>query len=240
FVVLWRERISSREGAIALVSGGLVAAWAVLAIELARAGSFQPAAGEAFPPLGRSLVLTLVAMITCLGISASLRGLLSRQSSLIRLHLWRFLGLVFLILMARRQLPALFALPAGIGDILIAATAPWIAHGIDTPRGRRRAIIWNLLGMTDLVVAVGLGITTNPGAAHVFNTTPSSEILTRFPMALVPAFLVPLALTLHGVSLWQLFGRKWARRSVERRNVSRGLTGPAGEVWRPAPHSSRS
>ena len=44
-------------------------------------------------------------------------------------------------------LPALWALPAGIGDILIAVTAPWIARHVDSVRGKRRAIIWNLLGM---------------------------------------------------------------------------------------------
>jgi hypothetical protein len=31
--------------------------------------------------------------------------------------------------------------------------------------------------------------------------------MTRFPMALVPTFLVPLAFVLHFVSLWQLLGR---------------------------------
>ncbi len=234
FLVLWRERTSSREGWIALASGGVLAAWAILATALARARSFETPDGGTFPPLGRGLVLTLLALAACVAASPSLRGLLSRQSSLILLHLWRFLGFVFLILMAQGQLPALFALPAGIGDILVAATAPWIARGLGTPRGRRRAILWNLLGMADLIVAVGLGVTTNPGAAHLFNTTPSSVILTRFPIVLVPAFLVPLALTLHGVSLWQLFGRKWVRRSVERRRASRGLSSPAGGVWRPA------
>ena len=221
FVVMWRERTSSREASVALTTGALLAGWAVLAVRLARAGFFQPAPGEGFPPLGRSLVLTIIGVTASLVASAGLRRLLSSQSSLVRLHLWRFLGVVFLALMVQNRLPALFALPAGIGDILIAATAPAIARGIDTPRGRHRAILWNLLGMTDLIVALGLGITTNPGPAHVFNTTPSSEILTRFPMVLVPAFLVPLAFALHCVSLWQLLGWRWASGSVERRSVSR-------------------
>ena len=61
----------------------------------------------------------------------------------------------FLLLMAGGQMPALWALPAGVGDVLVAATAPWIARDVHSPRGRRRAIVWNLLGMADLVVAVG-------------------------------------------------------------------------------------
>jgi hypothetical protein len=65
--------------------------------------------------------------------------------------------------------------------------------------------------MADLVVAVALGVMTSPGPAHVFRTTPTSEFATQFPLALVPTFLVPLAFTLHVVSLWQLLGGRWER-----------------------------
>ena len=51
---------------------------------------------------------------------------------------------------------------------------------------------------------------TSPGAAQVFHTTPTSELVTRFPLALVPTFLVPLAFVLHVISLWQLLGGPWA------------------------------
>ena len=100
--------------------------------------------------------------------------------------------------------PALWAIPAGVGDVLIGASAFWVAARLDSPGGRRRAVIFNLLGLLDLVVAIGLGVTTNPGAAQLFHTTPSAELLTRFPLALVPGFLVPLAFMVHFVSLWQL------------------------------------
>ena len=79
-------------------------------------------------------------------------------------------GVVFLVLMARGQMPALWALPAGIGDILVAVTAPWVARHVGMPAGKRRAIIWNLFGMADLIVAVGLGIMTSPGRTKVFET----------------------------------------------------------------------
>ena len=72
------------------------------------------------------------------------------------------------------------------------------------------------------IVAVGLGIMTNPGPTQVFYTTPTSEMVTRFPLALVPTFLVPLAFILHVISLWQLLGGTWARQSVERRSALPG------------------
>jgi len=160
-------------------------------------------------------VVVLLVVAISLAVSPSLRCLLSRQANLIRLHLWRFEGIVFLILMVQGQMPALWALPAGIGDILVAGTATWIAGHLDSPGGSRRAITWNLLGIADLIVAVALGIMTNPGPTQVFYTTPTSEMVTRFPLALVPAFLVPLAFILHVISLWQLLGGTWARKSVQ-------------------------
>ena len=209
FLVLWRERTSTRDARIAIVSGGVLSLWAVVAAVLAYRGFFQPRDAESVPLVGLNLIVVLPVLFVSLATSTSLRRLLTQQANLIRLHLWRLVGIVFLVLMVRGQVPALWALPAGIGDILVAVTAPWIARDVDTPRGRRRAIIWNLLGIADLIVAVGLGIMTSPGPTQVFHTVPTSEFMTHFPMALVPTFLVPLAFALHVISLWQLLGRAW-------------------------------
>jgi hypothetical protein len=212
FLVLWRERTSDRESRIALISGVGLAGWATVTTMLARRGAFQQRDPNSLPPLGITLVLVLVILAVVLLASPSLRRLLTNQKNLILLNLWRLVGVVFLMLMANGQMPALWALPAGIGDVIVGAAAPWIARDVETPQGRRRAIIFNLFGMADLVVAVGLGTMTNPEPAQVFQTTPTSELATQFPLAQVPAFLVPLAFTLHVVSLWQLFGGTWVPR----------------------------
>lgn len=145
--------------------------------------------------------------------SPSLRALLANQRHLILLNLWRLVGVVFLMLMANGQMPALWVLPAGIGDVVVGVLAPWIARHVETAAGRRRAILFTLFGMADLVVAVGLGIMTSPGPAQLFHTTPTSELATRFPLVLVPTFLVPLAFMLHVSSLWQLLDRPWVSSS---------------------------
>jgi hypothetical protein len=90
--------------------------------------------------------------------------------------------------------------------------------------------------MLDLIVAVGLGIATSPGLLRVFHTTPTSALATQFPLALVPAFLVPLAFTIHVISLSQLLGTSWARTPEARRTAARGSTAAAGEAWRTASH----
>jgi hypothetical protein len=210
FMVLWRERASARQKWVAIISGTLLAGWAIAAAVLAVRGSFRPPDLQSAPPIGIHLAIVLIALTLCLSFSKSLRSLLSNQKNLIRLNLWRLVGVVFLILMAKGQMPALWALPAGIGDVIVGATAPWVASRVAAPGGRRLAILFNLFGMADLIVAVGLGIMTSPGPTRVFHTTPTSELATQFPLALVPTFLVPLAFMLHVVSLWQLFGKTWA------------------------------
>src|SRR5262245_48340370 len=141
--------------------------------------------------------------------SPSLRSVLANQRNLGRLNVWRLVGAVFVALMFTNQVPALWALPAGLGDVAIGATAFWVASRLDAPGGTRRAIIFNLLGLLDLVVAVGLGMNMSPGPTQVLKLTPSGEVLTHFPLVLVPTFLVPLAITLHVVSLVQLRGATW-------------------------------
>jgi hypothetical protein len=208
-LVMWRGRTSAHQSRIAVVSGVVLAAWAIVTTMLARRGFFEQSDPNKLPPLGITLVLVLLALAVCLLISPSLRRLLTNQRHLILLNLWRLVGAVFLLLMANGQMPALWALPAGIGDVIVGVTAPWIAARVDTPQGRPGAIFFNLFGMADLVVAVGLGTLTSPGPTQVFHTTPTSELATRFPLALVPTFLVPLAFALHVISLWQLVGGTW-------------------------------
>jgi hypothetical protein len=205
--ILWRERTSPRSAWIAGLSGLALAAWAITTAVLASSGSYQAPNTHGPPPVGIQLVTALAILSACLWLSPTLRGLLRNQKNLIRLNVWRLEGALFLALMLTGQLPALWAIPAGVGDVLIGGAAFWVAARLDAPGGRRRAIVFNLLGLLDLVVAIGLGITANPGPAQLFHTTPDAELLTSFPLALVPGFLVPLAFMVHFVSLWQVRAR---------------------------------
>src|SRR5262245_17834094 len=208
FVVMWRERTSDQTARAAVVSGVALLAWLVGTSVLALRGFyFPPASG--LPPVGVQLTVGLIGLGLAITCSPSLRSLLTNQKNQIRLNVWRLVGAVFVALMFINQVPALWALPAGLGDVAIGATAFWVASRFDAPGGTRRAIIFNLLGLLDLVVAVGLGMTISPGPTQIFRLTPSGEVLTHFPLVLVPTLLVPLAITLHGVSLWQLRGATW-------------------------------
>jgi hypothetical protein len=118
---------------------------------------------------------------------------------------WRAGGLGFLALAANGVLPNAFALPAGYGDILIGATAPWVMLAlIRRPEFIRSWVFvaWNLLGILDLVIAVSMGALGTgivPGIVDTVTTAP----MARLPLVLIPAYLVPLFVMLHLTVLFQ-------------------------------------
>ena len=81
-------------------------------------------------------------------------------SRLVGPHSFRVAGVVFLFYLALGHLPALFALPAGLGDIATGIAAPLVALRLAQGTGRRAALWFNAFGMTDLVVSLTLGALT--------------------------------------------------------------------------------
>ena len=73
---------------------------------------------------------------------------------LILFHVTRFVGIYFLLLYQRHRLPFDFAVPGGIGDTLIAATALilWASHNLR--KLRPLVLVWNGLGLIDIVFVV--------------------------------------------------------------------------------------
>ena len=211
FLVMWHERTTKRTATVAVVSGIVLVAWMVSTCVLASSGFYLPPSSGP-PPVGVQLLFALALLAVAVIASPSLRSLLTNQANLIRLNVWRLVGAVFLALMLTGQVPAIWALPAGLGDVLIGATAFWVAGRLEAPGGRKRAIIFNLLGLLDLIVAISLGMITSPGSTQLLQTTPSAGLLTQFPLVLVPTFLVPLAIANHLVSLKQLLGATWVVR----------------------------
>jgi hypothetical protein len=123
------------------------------------------------------------------------------RSRLLLPHSFRVAGVVFLLYLALGHLPALFALPAGLGDIAAGIAAPLAARRLAQGTGRRAALWFNTFGLTDLVVALTLGALTG---FQLLNVTPSSAPITEPPLALIPTFTVPLLLALHITSMFTL------------------------------------
>ena len=116
---------------------------------------------------------------------------------------WRIIGFTFPLLEAHRVLPALFAWPAGYGDMLIGATAFFAAWQLAIPQRRNAFIAWQLSGNLDLVTAVGLGTTAPLIDPH---GVPMAA-MTVLPLSLIPTFLVPLFFIFHVICIAQ--AREW-------------------------------
>ncbi|MEX5283712.1 hypothetical protein [Nitrospira tepida] len=118
---------------------------------------------------------------------------------------WRFGGLGFLALYAYGILPGHFAWPAGLGDMAIGASAVWVAWALSRrPQfaSSRSFAIWNLLGIVDLVVAVGVGAASSGLGLGEYGEITTGP-MARMPLVLVPGFLVPCFIMLHLTALIQ-------------------------------------
>jgi hypothetical protein len=81
-------------------------------------------------------------------------------------------------------------------------------------------LLWNLLGIADLIVAVATGFLTSPSPFQRFAFDHPNELISVFPLVLIPTFLVPLAIVLHIISLIQL-GRVTAHTDSSRERAIR-------------------
>jgi hypothetical protein len=133
--------------------------------------------------------------------------ILAQPDTLLRLTLpqrFRLVGAAFLISMALGQLPAVFAVPAGLGDIAIGVEAVLIARNLRHGIIGRGTVWFNVLGLVDLAVALGIGFAAAPGALRVLLASPSTQAISLLPLVLIPTTVVPIAAALHLLSLRKL------------------------------------
>lgn len=144
---------------------------------------------------------------------------------------WRWAGFGFLTLYAHGVLPGLFAFPAGLGDMAIGISAPWMVRGLARHPSfvaSRRYALWNILGVLDLIVAISMGTICSgfvPGVTGIVITSPMAQL----PLVLIPAYLVPLFIMLHFIGLAQ------ARRFKQIPALNRETTNQAAETSTDSP-----
>ncbi len=215
----------------------VLAAWFALALGGSLAGWFQ---SEQRPPIPLGLMAAVPVAIFALAfarsgefrrlvLAANPRLLTAAQSG-------RVVGIVFVVLYYRGALPGTFALPAGWGDVAIGVTAPLVAWLLATPAASRRRlfVVWNLLGILDLVLAVTLGVLSSDSPIGILAQEVTTRPMGSFPLSLIPTFLVPLFLIFHLIALAQLrvhaagsaFGPDAARRAIAAENRPPMTGGP--------------
>jgi hypothetical protein len=94
--------------------------------------------------------------------------------------------------------PRLLTLSGGNIEILIGLTAPvaaWIATR--GRRGRRIALVWNVIGLLSLLNVATRAVLTAPGPLNLIHAEVPNLALGTFPFSYIAGFMAPLALLLH-------------------------------------------
>jgi len=198
---------AGRHPSVKRVVAVALALWLGLVCLLGSQGAFV--AGADSPPLPIFLGVAVplaVFFAAYLGWGAFRAFVLSADLRLVSaLQAWRWGGIGFLSLYAHGVLPGLFAFPAGLGDMAIGVTAPWmVLRLIRRPAfaASRRYVMWNILGIVDFVVAVSMG-TICSGFIHGLALNVTTSAMAQLPLVLIPAYMVPFFIMLHFTALSQ-------------------------------------
>jgi hypothetical protein len=181
--------------------------WLAVIWSAAINGVFRP--GNNTPPLvPLAIFLPVIVGVPILLRSKRIGEVLDAMptSWLIGLQVYRVLGGIFLVGWARGVIPSLFALPAGIGDVTTGLLALPVAYSLVSRSGGavRGAIAWNIFGLLDFTIAVGIGLATAPGPLQLIVPSIPNSGVGLYPTVLIPAFAVPSSILLHVLSLRQL------------------------------------
>ncbi|MDZ7936229.1 MAG: hypothetical protein U5M51_14940 [Emticicia sp.] len=116
---------------------------------------------------------------------------------LIRVHIFRLVGVTFLLLAFYDALPKTFALIAGCGDMITALSSIYVAKKVEkgATNARKLAYIWNTFGFVDIVFTAFAAnyltkVSIDTGSMGV-------DTLARFPFCFIPAIAPPLIWFLH-------------------------------------------
>jgi hypothetical protein len=190
-------------------SAVLSAAWLFAIMLLASDDFFR---NGVLPPRIPSAYAVTLAFGYLLLLSGTFRSVIAAipQHWLIGIQTFRVLGGVFLIRYFQGDLPGLFAIPAGVGDLLTGISAPLVAYWWYSGKtyARGAAIAWNLFGMADIIDALALGALS--GATGIV-----------FPIVMIPIYAVPRGFLIHSYSLIGLL-RKTSQQPMPEKMLDRG------------------
>lgn len=194
------------------LTAAIVVAWFIFALAASARHLFLT--GPDAPPLalGLGVLIPIVLFVLWFAISDGFRqfALSLNPRTLTLVQAWRVVGFVFLVLYTYGMLPGIFALPAGWGDIAIGATAPFVAMKLASPEHRKSFIVWQILGISDLVTAVTLGTT----ARLIDPRGVTTNAMAVLPLSLISIFAVPLLFCLHIICIAQ--AKRWQERQPSR------------------------
>lgn len=126
--------------------------------------------------------------------------------SLVSIHIFRLIGIYFLVATYFKTLPIHFGILAGVGDILAGLGAIYISYIIRKRKlwSKKAIIIWNYFGIIEIfLVVISALITTNFSINDPINVQSVVEI-TKFPYVWFPSSAPVFIIFLHSAIFQKL------------------------------------
>jgi hypothetical protein len=201
--------LHSRNRTLALA----VLIWFTLAILIDQIGVF-PVTGSwvagdllRFVIFGALITLPIIGFLVLPVLAPQARTALSEVplSGLAALQVYRFGGVAFFIAMEDGVMPVILALSAGLLDTFVALSSAVLALLLHHGKGRRMAIAWSFVGLTDFTVAILL---VSVSIFGLLTLSPAPSAIGQSPFILISLFQLPLAVIVH----IEILRRLWLAR----------------------------
>jgi hypothetical protein len=173
--------------------------WFVVAFSLARAGWFEQFSSATL--FGFGAVLSASGFVVLFWLSQTFRDYTLARSlkEATLLQVFRAFGTLALIKARQGVLPNLFALPTGIGDLVMVFTCFYVATRLVSDRGhpRKGFSAWHVIGLAHLGASAALAVLTSSPRFGLVIDGVTSQPMSQFPMNLAPTFIGPFVLIAH-------------------------------------------
>jgi hypothetical protein len=196
-----------RQQAVFFRALAALVAWAMILAGLALAGFFANFA--ALPPrIPLSMVVPLVVMAVLVFSrgGTTLLQVMPPHWPLYAQTIRIGVELVILVAVLNRLMPIQLSIEGRNFDIVTGLLAVPVGYYVFVVRRWPRwvAVVYHLMGMGLLVNVLALSFLSMPTPMRVFFNEPANTLITQFPFIYLPGMLVPLAFSLHIVSLRQM------------------------------------
>lgn len=189
---------------------GITLLWFAIVLGLSLNGYFETPEGVLPVKMPIFFMIPPILFVLALVMSGSVAAWADRIdiTTLTSLQSWRVMGFTFLILWALGELPLVFALLSGFGDV---ATGIYAAFA--TVKVSERKVGWQVsarrviyMGSVDFTVAVGTGLLSAAGYLKISEAEVSAHLMTAYPMVMFPIFIVPAFIILH-IMAWRAISK---------------------------------
>jgi hypothetical protein len=126
-------------------------------------------------------------------------------TSLVGIHIFRLIGIFFLITHAYGALPTQFAYTAGMGDITTAIASIFVVKAIEQKKNYARAltIAWNIFGILDIISVIVSALVVTK--LSIQTGVQGVQEIANFPFCLIPAFAPATIIFMHYLVFKKLF-----------------------------------